>query len=981
MPYLTDFIGRNVTRRLLSLSGITIGFLALLMSGPSAIAQSITPKFDVPQHSRGIAWAWDKIWVGGVAERGEWIWAYDPETGALLDSLPAPIPDCLSLEGHDGGLVYLSPRSSDTYLISEQGVVSFENPFDHFAGLGSDGTDLWGATYFDPQGTLFKMNTEGQVLQSVPFGGTQTRDMAFLRGRLYVADQLTQNVRVIDPANGRLIRNLAAPGRNPSGVASDNNGIWLLDEGDAKASDQVYYIDIRPEGGIRLSALEHNYGSVVENESRIWNLWIYNDGPRSTRLVNFVATPEEHTDIFVPHVWNFPQTIEPGDSVALGISFVPAYQDSVHIQFAFTYDLDRAENVVVLHGKGVGRNRNIFIPLRNLNFGLCYYGQGARNSNLRYLTIENAGGEPLTIRDIRFSNNAFSTGAIEFPHTFIRPGAYRIPIFFRPVENREIRATGTIISDDPDSPEINFSITGQGSMNSYPGGELLWNNSLGDAENDVPYIRAVQPIDDVTGDGLADVVIAANDHTISCFHAASTLISTQYLTYYTNTNPWRSGLIPGSKALCETSDLDRDDTRDLVFGLDGGAMTVTALSGNTGQEIWVVDTHNLPGDGGIPIILDASGDFTNDGFNDVVVAAVPQNEDYTTQALFLINGRTSRVAWFAELPAPPKDFVTLADLSGDAIPDIVVVLTDGQVIGIDGAGGHQIFAERVGGDVRVVLTIPDINEDGSMDVIIATYNDGIYTINGSNGSEIWHIENLDEVTLMVTMGDLNGNGSTDVVYGTIHSFFMALDGETGERLWYEPFQVGARPLSLSWIEDLSDDSKSDYLVGTADGRLFCLSGNGRTTLWSYSNVGEGHGFSYMISSRDIDGNGQMDVFGAMDNGMFYAFAGSFIGLAVNESEASLLPGSIILNPAYPNPFNSSITIPFTLDSRDEVGLRIFDIAGREVFASAPLELKAGNHRLVWNGTNLTGEPASTGLYFVRIESSSGNIVERVQLLR
>jgi len=954
--------------------------VGLLSTGQNAYSQSITPAFDVPLHSRGIAWAWDKLWVGGVAERGNWIWAYDPVTGELLDSLPAPVPDCLSLEGHGDGLVYLSLRSDSTYIINARGVQRFANPFRHFAGLGSDGENLWAATFFDPQGMLFQMNTSGQVLQSVPFGGTQTRDMAFLKGRLYVADQLTQNIRVIEPNTGRLIRNIAAPGLNPSGVASDGDGIWVLDEGDAKPQDQVYYVDIRPEGGIRFSALQHNYGSVVIDDTREWNLWIYNDGPRATRLVNFEAR-EGNDDIFVPHVWNFPESIDPGDSIALGISFRPAYADSVRILFALTYDLDRVENVVDIRGKGVRRARNIQIPVRNLSFGLCYYGQGSQGSNLRHLTIENAGGEPLTIREIRFNDNSFFVSGIELPHTFILPGAYQIPVFFRPTASREIRAMGTIVSDDPDSPEINFSVTGQGQLNSYAGGEVLWNIQLGNDENPNPIIRALQPVDDVSGDGLADIVVASNDHTIACFHAASTLLSTQYWTYLTNANPWRSGLVPVPKSISEGSDWDRDGRKDIVFGLDGGALTVVALSGNTGEELWIVDTHNLPGNGGIPNVVQATKDYTGDRINDVIVATKPRDEDFTTQSLFMINGRTERVVWFSELPASPFDVATITDMTGDNISDLIVVLTNGAVIGIDGAGGNQVFEERISGDVRSVVASPDINRDGSMDVCIATYNDGMYMVNGSNGTQIWHREGTDEVTHMCAMNDLNGNGSNDFVYGTIHSFFRALDGLTGDDIWYEPFQVGGRPLGLAKIQDLNSDGLTDYLVGTFDGRLYALSGNGRTTLWSYSNVGGGHGFSQVVASRDIDGNDQMDIFSSMDNGSVYAFAGSFVGNGVSGEGLAGLPGSLILNPAYPNPFNSSVTIPFSMQVREAISFKVFDVAGREIFGTQPQSLEAGNHRLLWNGVNFNGQPVGSGQYFVRIESVAGDVVRQVQLIR
>jgi len=980
LPFTLDYHGINAIRRYARITVPIVCLTGVLLSSQAAHSQDVTPVFDVPQHSRGVAWAWDKLWIGGVAERGDWIRAYDPVNGALLDSIRAPVPDCLSLEGHRDGLVYLSARSDSTYLVTERGVRSFPNPFRHFAGLGSDGNTLWGATFFAPQGTLFQMDMAGRVLSAVPFGGMQSRDMAFLKGRLYIADQITQTIRVINPATGRLIRNLVVPGLNPSGVASDGEGLWVLNEGDSKPSDRIYHINVRPEGGMRFSALQHNFGSVVINENREWTLWIYNDGPRSTRLTTFEAR-DGNEDIFIPHVWNFPQTIESGDSIGLGITFRPAYQDSVRILFAFAYDLDRVENIVDLRGKGVRRQRNIIIPERNLSFGLCYFGKGSENSNLRHLIIENAGGEPLTVREIRFSDNSFLTGGIEFPHTFTRPGAYRIPVFFRPNFNGQINATGTIISDDPDSPEINFNLSGQGRLYSYAGGTPLWSVEVGDAQNTLPRVRALQPIDDVTGDDLADVVVASNDHLIAVYHAASTQLSTPYWSYNTDVNPWRSGLVTSPKAMSEGSDWDRDGRKDIVFGLDGGALSVVALSGNTGEELWTVDTHGLPGYGGIPVVVQATSDFTGDDFNDVIVATAAQNENFSTRSLFMINSRTARVVWFFELPANPFDVVNLADLTGDDVSDLVVVLTDGTIIGIDGSGGHRLFDDRIEGDIRSVVPCPDVNRDGSMDVCIATYNNGLTMRNGSNGSQIWHRGGVEAVVLMRPMNDLNRNGSTDLIFGTIRSFFMAIDGETGRNIWGQYFLVGARPLSLARIDDLNHDGLDDYLVGTFDGRLYALSGNGRDALWSFSNVHEGHGFAVTVASRDIDGNYEMDIFTAMDNGTVIAFAGSFIGNDAVEGNFIDLPSSIMLDPAYPNPFNSSVTIPFVLNKAGEVTMKVFDTMGREIFVREAKDLAAGRHRLVWNGIGDEGQSAGSGLYFIRVESNSASLVRQVQLIR
>lgn len=77
---------------------------------------------------------------------------------------------------------------------------------------------------------------------------------------------------------------------------------------------------------------------------------------------------------------------------------------------------------------------------------------------------------------------------------------------------------------------------------------------------------------------------------------------------------------------------------------------------------------------------------------------------------------------------------------------------------------------------------------------------------------------------------------------------------------------------------------------------------------------------------------------------------------------SLIPQSFSLEQNYPNPFNSSTMISFRLPSKSSVGLKVFDIMGREVATLVNEELEAGNHHRLWNASNI-----SSGVYFYRIK--------------
>lgn len=70
--------------------------------------------------------------------------------------------------------------------------------------------------------------------------------------------------------------------------------------------------------------------------------------------------------------------------------------------------------------------------------------------------------------------------------------------------------------------------------------------------------------------------------------------------------------------------------------------------------------------------------------------------------------------------------------------------------------------------------------------------------------------------------------------------------------------------------------------------------------------------------------------------------------------------------AYPNPFNPSTAIHFTLPVSSEITLRIFDIQGKEVWQKKTGILEPGTHSIDWRGENKSGKRVSSGIYLCRL---------------
>jgi hypothetical protein len=76
-----------------------------------------------------------------------------------------------------------------------------------------------------------------------------------------------------------------------------------------------------------------------------------------------------------------------------------------------------------------------------------------------------------------------------------------------------------------------------------------------------------------------------------------------------------------------------------------------------------------------------------------------------------------------------------------------------------------------------------------------------------------------------------------------------------------------------------------------------------------------------------------------------------------------IPTTFSLLPAYPNPFNATCVIPFTMSRRDHVQLYIYNILGQKVMTLFDGMKDAGIHRLTWDAQN-----QASGIYFLQLTS-------------
>ena len=98
----------------------------------------------------------------------------------------------------------------------------------------------------------------------------------------------------------------------------------------------------------------------------------------------------------------------------------------------------------------------------------------------------------------------------------------------------------------------------------------------------------------------------------------------------------------------------------------------------------------------------------------------------------------------------------------------------------------------------------------------------------------------------------------------------------------------------------------------------------------------------------------------------------------DEKYNIVTPDDYVLENNYPNPFNPSTSIKFSLPIQKEVSLKIYDMLGNEVATLVNRQLlEKGNHELTWSGTNSHGSSVASGNYIATL--SFGNFSKSIKM--
>ncbi len=107
--------------------------------------------------------------------------------------------------------------------------------------------------------------------------------------------------------------------------------------------------------------------------------------------------------------------------------------------------------------------------------------------------------------------------------------------------------------------------------------------------------------------------------------------------------------------------------------------------------------------------------------------------------------------------------------------------------------------------------------------------------------------------------------------------------------------------------------------------------------------------------------GLRTLVGAVINGKRYGTLTDVV-----KEEDLIIPKTFELLPNFPNPFNQETTLVYTVHTKGQLTLQIFNIIGNEVVRLVDESVGPGEYRIHWDGTNKAGRIVPSGVYLATV---------------
>lgn len=539
--------------------------------------------------------------------------------------------------------------------------------------------------------------------------------------------------------------------------------------------------------------------------------------------------------------------------------------------------------------------------------------------------------------------------------------------------------------------------------------EVVATNAIADTTNEQSFNmlgRSIKSGCDLDNDGLYEIITTQYgymqnaDETYSGFRALVWEVTADNTVELVWASPIRQAAYPNEPRWVETGDLDGNGKPEIIFAI--GALTADELANNyVGYNIYewdgVIGSDNY---GTEPVCVFIPNhtptkfrpegfrvaDIDDDGKDELVHANFSFNNDAGV-GIYEFTSNESGV-WSSE----EEFYYGTANFEN---PDMNCSFSSVNIGDANGNGKKEVWfignAQNTGRTDTMQLIIEATSEDTYVSSDVITYQ-----------------RSRNNYALFNTFGnDFDNNGVDEIIYPEFATPALRISNLNQVET--------ADTTSTSLLFDFSENAEINAIMGMcARGNKFYLSSYSKIFEFKYNGCGVsdpnnweynlayfnpvdtlyGSGVTGGISapSVDLDGDGKLELIL-----IYQGITDTDAGLNQDLRHIRILEPNPEVNANdefnyvciddyklsnYPNPFNPSTNISFTLPVNKKISLSIYNVKGQLVKnILANQQFAKGTHSVVWNGKDNYGNKVASGVYFTNLKFGNFSKTKKIMMLK
>ncbi len=848
---------------------------------------TIVETFVISENTSGLAWDGEYLYFGTFGADEDCVYRLDPADGSYSLLFNGSMGDTYDMTwdganlwaiGHTGGIS--TPARACRLDMQGNILEQITLPVHYMSGIAWDDGDFWVAAYDDPDGFIYKIDGEGNILEGFNAPYYQPWSLCMEGEYLWMVDKWSNEIYKIDPADGSVVEHYFYQIDDPTGIVFDGEFFWYCANGPGN-QDRLFKVDPNGDGTpeIELGWEEYHFGEVFIGTQQTTMLSISNNGTCDLSI-NEITISDDAFSISV----DLPIVIESGSSHDLEITFDPLrvgeFTDTLEI---LSNDPNQLSAIVTMAAYVVDSQSHIVLQPEQLHYGSVRHG----GLTGRYICIKNWGLENLVVNDITSDNELIYENELDFPVSIPARDSIFARIWFQTGQTGGFSAEVTIESNDPDDGIMHIPVDASVENVSPVIGTEYWHWSFPRSTRE---ITALKKFIDINGDEIEEVIACDRYGILYCLNgnsAGEADIIWEFIGCMNHSFAF------SDRGVVVADDLNGDGLQDVVIGSAGSNGSICALNSLDGEVIWQFDTIDI---GGARIYqIDGRLDYTGDGICDIVAGI-----GYFYSATILLNGATGDVEWIREFSRDQDLVCAIDDQNGDGIPDVYCAESESyynKLYLLSGASGWVLSSlERTVSSYNDIIDVNDVSGDGIKDLVYtkttrehtclnndlevvweaptnayterykrAFYGGMEYLVLTSGGQDAWLTMNTATgeggATSPVNawfndcspISELNGDRHFDILCGTDDQAF-ALSGIDGSVIWN--MDVDMPVIQACPICDIDGNNSPEMLFSNMIGEITCRSGGTNASApWGTLtvNVSDNSGFSVEIAEYHLIG--------------------------------------------------------------------------------------------------------------------------------